>query len=379
MSAPTELHEARRRAAQRRAAGVADDFDPTRLALARRRAALPRTRLGALVGVTPSAITQFEKGQSRPTLPVLHKLAEILDVSIQFFRTGPALPSLPASGAHFRSLRSTTALQREQALAFGELTLAVVTALEDHVQLPAVSLPDFDVPAELAPSDIARLAEQARDQLGVLHGPIPHVVRLLEAHGVVVVQLADVSQRVDAFSHQQGHRPLVLLNPAKQDKARSRFDAAHELGHLLMHHDAEPGSHLVERQAHLFAAEFLAPAIEIADDLPTRLDWTVLHRLKRRWGISLKALVMRAHALGRITDDTYRRGMRQLAIWGLPERGPLGAPETPALLPRAVHLLGPTEQRGLRTLADGAGLTVDDVEEIVRAGGADTERPVLRL
>lgn len=33
------------------------------------------------------------------------------------------------------------------------------------------------------------------------------------------------------------------------DKARSRFDAAHELGHLLLHHDAEPGSKVIENQA----------------------------------------------------------------------------------------------------------------------------------
>lgn len=172
MNAPVELHEARRRVAQRRAAGVASDFDPARLALARRRAALPRTRLGALVGVTPAAITQYEKGQSKPTLPVLDQLAQHLDVSLEFFRAGRPLPSLPANAAHFRSLRSTTALQREQALAFGELTLAVFAALEDHVQLPEPKLPDFDIPAELTPHDIARLARQARDHLGVPRGPI---------------------------------------------------------------------------------------------------------------------------------------------------------------------------------------------------------------
>ena len=379
MNAPVELHEARRRAAQRRAAGVADAFDPARLLLARRRAALPRTRLGALVGVTPSAITQFEKGQSKPTLFVLHQLAENLDVPIEFFRAARVLPSLSASGAHFRSLRSTTALQREQALASGELALAVFAALEDHVQLPAVRLPEFDVPADLAPVDIARLARQAREQLGVPRGPIPHVVRLLEAHGVVVIRLEEVSQHVDAFSHQQGHRPLVMLNPAKQDKARSRFDAAHELGHLLMHHDAEPGSRLVERQAHLFAAEFLTPAPEIVDDLPARLDWTTMHQLKRRWGVSLKALVMRAHSLGRMTDTTYRRGMKQLTAWGLPERGPLGPPETPVLLPRAIRLMETGEQHGVRILAEGAGLPINDVEKIMGAAGGDTERPVLRI
>jgi len=93
-----------------------------------------------------------------------------------------------------------------------------------------------------------------------------------------------------------------------------------------MHHDVEPGSRLVEQQAHIFAAEFLAPAAQIIDDLPDQLDWTVLQQLKRRWGVSLKALVMRAHTLGRINDHTYQRGMRQLATWNLPEPGSLGPP-----------------------------------------------------
>ncbi|MGD9697339.1 MAG: helix-turn-helix domain-containing protein [Thermoleophilia bacterium] len=379
MNPPVALHEARRRAARRRAAGVAPDFDPARLALARRLAALPRTRLGALVGVTPSAITQYEKGQSTPTLPVLDQLAEHLAVPVAFFRAGRALPALPAGGAHFRSLRSTTALQREQALAFGELALAVFAAVEDHIELPAPALPELDVPTELTAADIARLAGQTRQLLGVPTGPIPHMVRLLEAHGVLVVRLDEVSYGVDAFSHQQEHRPLVMLNPAKQDKARGRFDAAHELGHLLMHPDVEPGSRLVEREAHRFAAEFLAPADEIVDDLPSRLDWAVLHQLKRRWGISLKALVLRARALGRITDTTYRRGMQQLTAWGLPERCSLGPPEAPILLPRAVHLMGLDEHHALDVLAAAAGLPPSEVWRIWGAAGGEETRPVLRL
>lgn len=382
MNELTDLSEARQRAAVRRGAGVAVDFDPARLALARRLAALPRTRLGKQVGVTPSAITQYEKGQTKPTLPVLDKLAEVLGVPPAFFRAGNPVPALPAAGAHFRSLRSTTALERERALSFGELALAVFAAIELYVELPAVVLPELEIPTD-SPEDLDRsaietLARQARRALGLGSGPVPHVVRLLEAHGVAVIRLEDASDKVDAFCHQQGYRPLVLLSPGKQDKARSRFDAAHELGHLLMHHDVEPGSRLVEQQAHIFAAEFLAPSAQIVDDLPDRLDWTVLHQLKRRWGVSLKALVMRAHTLRRINTHTYQRGMQQLAVWGRPEPGPLGPPEAPVLLPRAVELLGPRPEALLRLAAD-AGLPPTEVERVWRASGGDDIRPTLDL
>lgn len=382
MNDPIDLSKARQRTAARRGAGVAVDFDPARLALARRLAALPRTRLGRIVDVTPSAITQYEKGQTRPTLPVRDRLAEALDVPAEFFRAGHPIPGLPTGGAHFRSLRSTTALERERALSFGELVLAVFSAVELHVDLPPVRLPELEIAAdaidELDRAGIEALARQARELLAVGPGPAPNVVRLLEAHGAAVVRLEEVSRKVDAFSHQQGCRPLVLLTTGKGDKARSRFDGAHELGHLLIHHDVEPGSRLVEQQAHAFAAEFLAPSAEIVDDLPDRLDWTAFHKLKRRWGISLKALVMRAHTLGRITDSTYQRGMRQLAMWGLPEQGTLGPPEAPVLLPRAVDLLGPRDA-ALAQLAADSGLPISQVERVWRACGGGEIRPSLDL
>jgi len=55
-----------------------------------------------------------------------------------------------------------------------------------------------------------------------------------------------------------------VLASDKGDAAVSRFDAAHELGHLIMHHDAEPGDLYMERQADAFAAAFLMPAETIA-------------------------------------------------------------------------------------------------------------------
>ena len=367
----------RRAATDRRAVGVAVDFDPARLALARRLVGMPRTRLAAALEVTAAAVTQYEKGQNKPTLPIVNRLAEVLGVTAEFFRAGHPVPSLPASGAHFRSLRSTSALERERALAFAELALAVFVAVEQQVSLPAPTLPDLDVPPELTEADAVRLARQARERLGLPPGPVAHMVRLLEAHGVAVVRLdSDDVRRVDAFSH-HGHRPIVLLNPAKHDKARSRFDAAHELGHLLMHHDTDPGSRLIERQAQAFAAEFLIPAAEIGDDLPGRLDWVVLHDLKRRWGVSLKALLVQAHVLGRITNGSYQRGLRQLTAWGRPERGGLGPLEAPVLLPRALAVLGGA--RALPGLALDAGLPVEAVERVARAAGVNNERPVVSL
>jgi hypothetical protein len=84
MSELTDLQEARQRAA-RRAAGVMTDFDGSRLSLARRLAAMPRTRVSHAVGVTPAAITQFEKGHNKPIRRI--------DLHVRL-HTPPALPVL---------------------------------------------------------------------------------------------------------------------------------------------------------------------------------------------------------------------------------------------------------------------------------------------
>lgn len=375
----TEESPAAQAARRRRAQGTAIDFDGGRLDLARRLARQSRAGLARTVGVTPTAVTQFERGSANPTAPVLAQLALALGVPRDFFRHGRPVTTIPADSAHFRSLRATSAVSREQALAFAELALEVVDVIEQYVDLPPVDLPDLDVLPHPTPRDVAAAAAASRELLGVAPGPVGNVVRLLEAHGVVVLRLpANVDRAVDAFSVRPAGRPMVLLSPVKDDKARSRFDTAHELGHLVLHHDGDPGNKMIEAQAHSFAAEFLMPAEEIVDDLPRRVDWERLHAAKRRWGTSLKSLVYRAHTLGLMTDASYQRANRDLARAGNPEAGPLGPPESPTLLGAAIALLA-DNGTSLEALADGARLFFAQAEEVVLAGSDTRPRVHLRV
>jgi Zn-dependent peptidase ImmA (M78 family) len=61
----------------------------------------------------------------------------------------------------------------------------------------------------------------------------------------------------------------------------------------------------VETQAHRFAAAFLMPKNDIFDKLPERAIWPKLFELKRKWHVSLAALLMRARTLGRMTELAY--------------------------------------------------------------------------
>jgi Zn-dependent peptidase ImmA (M78 family) len=167
---------------------------------------------------------------------------------------------------------------------------------------------------------------------------------MLENHGVLVVFSPPQTAAVDAYSFDSRLRPVVVLNPIKRDYYRQRFDLAHELGHLIMHSDAEPGGRIVEDQAHRFAAELLMPAAEIHDQLPAAMGggaWPMLGKLKEQWGVSMQALLFRARRLGRLSDVSYRNAMTTISArgWRRDEPGLVNTVEQPSLLPKAVELL----------------------------------------
>ncbi|WP_329106779.1 ImmA/IrrE family metallo-endopeptidase [Micromonospora sp. NBC_01699] len=357
------------------AAVAAAGFEPHALGLARRWRRMRKNELARLVGVTAAAVSQYELAQARPSASVLARLALALSMPVEFFAAGFPVPVTPGH-AHFRSLRTATQAERDQAAAFGEVAWRVVEVVERYLRLPELRLPHLDLAEPAGPEDVRAAAAAAREAFGLGAAPVAHMVRLLESYGVIVLALPDVSERVDAFSHWYGQRPFVFLNPAKDDKARSRMDAAHELGHLLMHHDAEPGSQLLEREAMAFASEFLAPSAVLRDELPARLDFDRLHELKRRWGISLKALIYRGHEVGVYRDHTYRRGMSLLAQWGYPEPGDLGPREQPSLLGKAVELLD-RQRVSSGSLATQTGLPPALAHAVIDAGTESV--PTLRL
>lgn len=324
-------------------------FDGSRLTLARQLARLRKSELAALVGKSPTAVAAWESGAKRPTPANVAQLALGLGVDPGFFAVRSDDFAAISGVPHFRSLRSTTQIARDQAFAYGQMALDVATALERHVELPEVDMPSHPVEFDDTSDAPEQAARDTRTAWELGSGPIKHMIRELENHGVIVVFSPGQAATVDAYSFEARVRPIVVLNPTKRDYYRQRFDVAHELGHLVMHGDAEPGSRIVEDQANRFAAEFLMPASGVEQLLPTAMNgsaWVGLARQKEYWGVSLQALLFRARRLGRLGDVSYRNAMVTLTTrgWRRDEPGAVTLIEQPSLLPRAVELL---EQTGV--------------------------------
>lgn len=360
------------------ARAIAPIFDGPRLTLAREANGFLKSDLARKVDVTPAAIGQFENGVSKPSAATLAQLAMVLRFPVEFFGfTGESQPRLTIDGTFFRSLRSARQSERQKAVAHAALVWEVVRRLEDLVELPALDLPsDLHVTAKTSLDEIEHAAEEVRHRWKLGDGPVKHVVRHIERHGVVVTRYLIGSERLDAFSAPFPGRPIIVLGDDKRRFDRSRLDAAHELGHLIMHPDPQPGDRTLEHQANRFAGAFLLPRNAILDQLPRgRVNWMHMVTLKREWGVSVQALLYRARTLGTLDDVSYENAMKTMSRrgWRKNEPGYLGPPEQPTLLTKALEVLAVTGFT-LADLSDLTHLSEATLRMIVSDGSAAPRR-----
>jgi Zn-dependent peptidase ImmA (M78 family)/transcriptional regulator with XRE-family HTH domain len=356
-------------------------FDGERLRLARELRGLSRQELAQQAGgISGAAVSQFEQRRAVPSTRTLQLLTEVLRFPPAFFASDgrPMALEIPA---FFRSVRAATARERNRARAFAEVTRLLVLALERYVEFPHMKIPASPLGAETPLEEVERVAAAVRRAMGFgATEPIPNVVSVIESHGGVCIRREFKTRGIDAFSVPYPDRPLVVLGADKGKRDRSRFDAAHELGHLVMHSSSLSGLTLKagEEQAYRFAAAFLMPARGIRGELPVRADWPRLMGLKRYWGTSMASLLYRARVLGIMPEPVFDRAMRTLSAkgWRVDEPGDLGAPESPRLLHQAI---GHVETMGhsFPDIAQGAGLPESELQVIARASGPT--RPRLNL
>lgn len=192
-----------------------------------------------------------------------------------------------------------TAAERDAALAAGAIGFEISDWIETRFNLPESRVPDLSL---YDPETAAVLLRQDW-QLG--EEPISNMVHLLESKGVRVFSLAENTKRVNAFSLWRGDRPFVFLNTMKTAE-NSRFDAAHELGHLVLHQDGITTGRMAEEQANQFASAFLMPKAAVLAGVRNIYSIDHLITLKSKWRVSLAALVVRLHKLGVLSDWRYR-------------------------------------------------------------------------
>jgi Zn-dependent peptidase ImmA (M78 family)/transcriptional regulator with XRE-family HTH domain len=351
---------------------VRKNLDPSRIRLQRERKGWTGKKLANRVGVSPSAISQIERGVSTPGLDTIVDLGAKLDVPIGFFLERDSNTRIGLDRCHFRSNRGVPQYERRQSIADASLLIQLATTLvKDHgIQFPEEKISGFadQVPEVDKSTPVAKMEDFAielRDHWGLGRGPIPDLVSLLESRGVFVFPLPDSDyEEVDAFSVWHEGRPMTLLGHEKA-ASRDRLDAAHELCHLALHSDAERDLKAIEDQAFRFGGAFLAPRESFLPECPSRWNRTAFLRLKERWRMSMQALVRRAYDLGKLSESSYRNANIELRK-RLAENGEEEGewqPERPSMIQQAISLL--EDEITLGGLAHSVGVHGSDLRELL--------------
>lgn len=284
-------------------------LEPSRITLARLRAGLGKAQLAERLGTTPRTITNYET-QGAPERAA-HVLAQALGCTQTYLTLPPSAP-LEEDRVFFRARRRSSAGQKHMATSAGRTGVELYKVLTEHFDLPNLSVPD------LGGMQPQAAAQRLRVEWDLGMAPIPNSIHLAESKGIRVLSLPNGTVDVDAFSIWEDARPYIFLSTLKSAE-RSRFDLAHEVGHLVLHGSLNACSNTerdAEKEADQFASEFLMPALLLRSKVTKDPSISTILKLKGFLGVSAMAAAYSLHRTGRMSEWTYRQTCIELARLG---------------------------------------------------------------
>lgn len=309
-------------------------FQGGQLKSARLLRGLTVTALANETGISKQSISLYENNENKPDYERGYKLAAALQVPYEFFLQKDACPTQTAA-TYFRSLASTSKLSRTSQSIKLEYIAKIYEALFNYIDFPALNLPDVEFIGSENDFDeeenhrtlieLEQIAADVRTLWGLGDGPIDDLQYALEANGIVVTGFDASENKIDAFSQRiitsTGEVCIVALNQGEKPEGRIRFDMAHELAHILIHPWSEDLDCISkeefkqrETQANIFAGAFLLPRESFSKDImahPTDLKY--YQWLKKKWKVSIQAMIYRSHQLKIISSNQYQYMMRQIS------------------------------------------------------------------
>lgn len=332
-----------------------------KLRLARLLNGMTLKELGESVTASRQFIHQLEGDTRQPPEDMLYALCEALFVQKEFFYE-TLENDVKFEQCHFRKRKTTPVGLANRVCSYSSIFEILVEFLSQYIDFPSPDVPDYSSDSDSYSNiEIENAAEECRKYWGLgLDNPIDNITNILESSGVVITSFSGVSEKVDALSLNR-KRPIIIRNDAKESPCRLRFDLAHECGHFVLHNGIETGDNVTESEADRFASAFIFPRSAFLNEFPknfiarSEASWRPLYSLKVRWGMSLRAIIYRAHFLKLISSQEYRAANVRLSKTGQTkkERYDDQVPvEKPELLNSAIELMTENLGIGFSKIAD---------------------------
>lgn len=348
-------------------------FQSERLLQARLCRGLTQTALATVIGRSSGTVSKWERGEQSPEPDALERLASCLGIPSSWF-----LKKAPDYGEKVCFFRSNSSITKEAQL-ISDIRLKwlneISITLQHWIDWPTVNIPSLNNADHRNISDIEieETALNVRKAWNLGLGPISDVILALENSGIICVREELGFTKMDGASKwfDTDNRPYIFLAADKANGVRSRFDAAHELGHLTLHNNVDNLEFYkrykeIERQADLFAGAFLLPAEAFAAEV-TQPSLSTFLALKPRWKTSVAAMIMRCKQLEIIDSEYTTRLWKNYSAKGWRKGEPLDDQikfEPIRLLPRAINLLLTEGNLTKNTILAALDLNPSDCERL---------------
>ena len=249
------------------------------------------------------ALHRYEKGEVVPDSEKIGLLGKALKVSPDFFFRST---KVELNDIEYRKLSK---MPQKEASIIKEKTKEYLSRYLELEEILGLSN-TFDNPLENMEAVVSygqanEAAQKLREAWKLGNCAIFNVVELLEDRNIKVVRL-EVSETFDGLQTRvNGTIPVIAYNAKKINKPdRIRFTLLHELAHLLLIF-----GNVTERQketlCYQFAGAMLLPEETIKAELGAhrnKLSALELANIKKQYGISMQAIVMRAKDCGIINE-----------------------------------------------------------------------------
>ena len=281
--------------------------------------------------VSAQTLSKYERGELQPTATTLNQIASALGVkSAQLWSEPPCHVKWIAFRKHARlGKREQERIQSFVAEEFEKRVQLQEQICEGNtVELPVLSA----TVRNLDDAEEAALGLRSTLNLGI--DPIANLIDVLEDHCIHIIEV-DASETFDGISAVAQDTDKNLLAAAIATRSgvpgdRQRLNITHELGHLIL--DLRKGVD-PEKAAFRFGAAFLAPAEQLRRDVGekrNRIQKDELFYLKKRYGMSIQAMLFRLKDLRIITETYYRQWCIQINKFGWKKCEPIEIlPEKP--------------------------------------------------
>ncbi len=333
-------------------------FNNSRLKLARIRRSITKKELAEKLNLSIQTLSDWETGKTVPKFDNIIDVAKILNFPVEFFEKDEQISILEPQKVTFRALTKMKACDRDMALACGSLAIYLNSWIENKFNLPQCNIPLYE---DCSPEEAA---QRLKLYWNITEDYIENTIYLLEKNGVRVYSLSENCKDFDAFSTWENDTPFVFLNTTKSSE-RSRFDAMHELGHLVLHKNCFIRDKKIEEEANYFASEMLMPKSSIMEYRTVSPTIGNLIQMKQIWNVSLKALIYRLNKLDIITEWTYRLLMVELNKRGYNVMEPLSIEREVSIILKKVFDVLKEDNITIHDIAQDLRLSTYEVNSMI--------------